>query len=196
MHEYLSSPAQPATWPARPPLGSPLGSPLGPAPTADPAAARTADIVELVSVAGDTRRLGFAAAGLLAAVLVGTAAVGSALAARGHVLALGSVAILLPVAVSWLVTAVLVLTAEHPLTGALAELRRATGAAVDPSAPWAPVGVRPLADAEVTWGHVVPLIGAATRQHARARLALGAAVLTTAAFALWMTVSLAAVALA
>lgn len=187
MHEYLSSPAQPATWPILPTLNSP--------PAADPAAARTADIVELITVAGDTRRLGFAAAGLLAAVLVGTAAVGSALAVRGHVLAVGSVAILLPVAVSWLVAAVLVLTAEHPLTAALGELRHATGASVDPSAPWAPVGVRPLADAEVTWGHVVPLIGAANRQHARARLALGAAVFTTAAFALWMTVSLAAVTL-
>jgi hypothetical protein len=191
MHEYLSSPAQPAIWPVLPALNSPLG----PVPAADPAAARTADITRLISVAGDTRRLGFASAGLLAAVLVGTAAVGSALAARGHVLAVGSVAILLPVAVSWLVTAVLVLTAEHPLTAALGELRHATGASVDPSAPWAPVGVRPLADAEVTWGHVVPLIGAANRQHARARLALGAAVFTTAAFALWMTVSLAAVTL-
>ena len=55
--------------------------------------------------------------------------------------------------------------------------------------------MRPLGDAEVSWGHVVPLIGAAVRQHARARLALGAAVVTAAAFALWMTVSLAAVTL-
>jgi hypothetical protein len=176
-------------------MHSPLNPPLGPVQAADPAAARTADILKLISVAGDTRRLGFASTGLLAAVLVGTAAVGSALAVGGHVLAVGSVAVLLPVAVSWLVTAVLVLAAERPLTGALGELRLATGASVDPSAPWAPVGVRPLADAEVSWGHVVPLVGAAARQHARARLALGAAVFTAAAFALWMTVSLAAVTL-
>jgi hypothetical protein len=187
MHEYLSSPAETATWPKLPTRGPVLA--------ADPAAARTADIAELISVAGDTRRLSLASAGLLAAVLVGTAAVGSALAVHGHVLALSSVAVLLPVAVSWLVTAVLVLAAERPLTGALGELRHVTGAVVDPSAPWSPVGVEPLPEAEVTWGLVVPLIGAAASQHARARLALGAAVFTTAAFAVWMTISLAAVAL-
>jgi hypothetical protein len=47
----------------------------------------------------------------------------------------------------------------------------------------------------VTWDFVVPLIAATRRQHARARLALSAAVLTTAAFLLWMMLSLAVAAL-
>jgi hypothetical protein len=82
------------------------------------------------------------------------------------------------------------------MTGAFAQLRRATGAPVDPAAPWRPLGVRPLADSAVTFGHVVPLIAAATRQHARARLAFCAAVITTAVFLLWMVLSLATATLA
>jgi hypothetical protein len=186
MHEYLSAPAEPRSWPEIPRQG---------AAATDPVAERTADIAELVSVAGDTRRLGYTAAGLLAAVLVGTAAVGSALAVRGHALALGSVVILLPVLVCWLVTALLLLLSESPLSTTWGELRHVTGAAVDPSAPWSPVGVDQLADSEVTWGLVVPLIGAAVRRHARARVALSAALLTTVGFLLWMALSLAAITL-
>jgi hypothetical protein len=93
------------------------------------------------------------------------------------------------------VTAALVLLAEGPVTSAFAELRLKTGAPVDPSAPWSPLGVRPLSDAETTWGFVVPLIAAATRQHARTRLAFGGAVVTTTAFLLWMALSLAAASL-
>ena len=101
----------------------------------------------------------------------------------------------MPVLVSWLVTAALVLFSEGPVTNAFAELRRTTGAPVDPSAPWAPLGVEPLADPEVTWDCIVPLIAATRRRHVRARAALSAAVLTTAAFLLWMMLSLAVAAL-
>lgn len=153
-------------------------------------------MADVISVTGDTRRLTHLSAGLLAAVLVGAATVASALLGRGHLLALGAVGLLTPVILSWLVTAVLVLLAERPMTNAFGRLRWATGAPVDPSVPWTPIGVRPLADSEVTWGHVVPLIAAATRQHARARLALSAAVITTAVFLLWMALSLAAATLA
>jgi hypothetical protein len=126
---------------------------------------------------------------------MGAAAVGAALLVRGQPLAMGSLGLLLPVLVSWLVTAALVLFSEGPVTSAFAELRRATGAPVDPSAPWAPLGVEPLADSEVTWDYVVPLIAATRRQHARAFRALSAAVLTTAAFLLWTVLSLAVTAL-
>jgi hypothetical protein len=188
MHERLSSPPEPGTWPEAKGRGHTLAE--------DRVCDHTAAITDVISATGDTRRLIHLSTGLLAAVLVGAATVASALLGRGQALALGSVGLLMPVILSWLVTAVLVLLAEGPVTSAFGELRRATGAPVDPSAPWSPLGVRPLADSEVTWSHVVPLIAAATRQHARARLALSAAVITTAVFLLWMALSLAAATLA
>jgi len=155
-----------------------------------------AAITQVLAVIGDTRRHVLISGGLLAVDLVGAASVASALLGRGGVVALGTVGLLTPVLLSWLVTAVLVLLAERPVTGALSELRRATGAPVDPSAPWSPLGVLPLAASALNWGHVVPLIAAANIQHARARLALAAAVITTAAFFLWVVISLAVSALA
>jgi hypothetical protein len=157
---------------------------------------RTAAVAGVIAVSGDTRRLSHISAGLLAAVLVGAATMGAALLVRGHPLALGSLGLLVPVLVCWLLAAALVLHSEGPVTSAFAELRRATGAPVNPYAPWVPVGLEPLADSQVTWDHVVPLIAAARRQHERARLALSVAILTTAAFLLWMVLSLAVAALA
>jgi hypothetical protein len=188
MREWLSSPPESGAWPETPGRGRALAD--------DRVCDLTTAITDIISVTGDTRRLIHLSAGLLAAVLIGSATVASVLLGRGQVLALGSVGLLIPVILSWLVTAVLVLLAEGPMTSAFGELRRATGAPVGPSAPWTPVGVRPLADSEVTWGHVVPLIAAATRQHARTRLALSAAVITAAVFLLWMALSLAAATLA
>jgi hypothetical protein len=187
MQEYRFNQAEPTLWPESPGRGHVLAD----AQAFDPAAA----ISDVIAVTGDTRRLTYISAGLLATVLMGAATVGAALLVRGRPLAMGSLGLLVPVLVSWLVTAALVLFSEGPVTSAFAELRHATGAPVDPSAPWAPLGVAPLADPEVTWDCVVPLIAATRRQHARARLALSAAVLTTAAFLLWMTLSLAVAAL-
>jgi hypothetical protein len=187
MYEWLSSPAEPLAWP-----GVPGGDPSRAGTQTDHTVSAIADVIVITS---DTRRLGYICAGFLAADLVGTAAVGSALAVSGRALALGSVALLVPVFACWLVTALLVVFSEGPMSRALAQLRRTSGAQVDPSAPWRPVGVRPLADGEMTWSHVVPLIAAATRQHARARIALSAALLTTVAFLLWMALSLAAITL-
>ena len=148
----------------------------------------------MIAVIGDTRRLTQVAAGLLAAVLLGAATLGAALTSRGQVLAVGSVALLLPVAVSWLVTAALVLLSEGPVTRALGRLRYVSGAPVDPAAPWSPAGLRPLTT-EVDWSCLVSLIAAATHRHARARAAVGGAVVTAAAFLAWMTLSLVAVTL-
>jgi hypothetical protein len=93
--------------------------------------------------------------------------------------------------VGWLAAAALLLHAERPVAGALGELRQATGAQVDPSAPWPPVGVRQLPASQLRWSHVVPLIGATTIRHARARLALAAAITASAALLLWMLLALA-----
>jgi hypothetical protein len=186
MHEYLSS-AQSVTWPHPRAREEAAGDDLG---------GQAGAVAGVIAVAGDTRRLSLVSAGLLVAVLVGSAVVTAALVGRDRALALGSVALLMPVIVSWLASAIFLLLSEGPVTSALGELRRVTGAPVDPSAPWRPLGLDPLADTEVTWDYIVPLIAAATRRHTRARLALSAAVLTTAAFLLWMALSLAAVTLA
>jgi hypothetical protein len=148
-------------------------------------------VANVIALTGDTRRLTHVSAGLLAAVLVGSATVAAALTVRGRPLDMGSVALLAPVIVCWLAAAAMVLLSEGPMSRALAELRLVTGAPVDPSAPWPSLAVRPLADSKVTWAYVVPLIGAAARQHARSRLALFAAAVTAAAFLLWVTLSLA-----
>jgi hypothetical protein len=187
MRENLFTQAEASMWP-HPPNRRPLADAQGDD--------RTTAVAEVIAVTADARRLEHISAGLLAAVLVGAATVGAALILRGQPLALGSLGLLLPVIAIWLVAAALVLYAEGPITSAYAELRRATGAPVDPTAPWAPVGVVPLAGSEVTWDYVIPLIAATRRQHERARRALFVTVLTTGAFLLWMFLSLALAALA
>jgi hypothetical protein len=183
MYEPLVSPSEPSAWPAT--------SRRDRGVAGDQVCGCSAAFADVISVIGDARRLLLISGGLLAGDLIGTASVVSALVGRGHAPALVSLCLLLPVVLSWLLTAAVMLLAERPVAGALGELRRATGAAVDLSAPWAPLGVRPLADPELDWSHVVPLIGATNCQHTRARLALSASVLTTAAFFLWMPIALA-----
>jgi hypothetical protein len=155
-----------------------------------------AALAGVVTVAGNTRRLTHICTGLLAAVLVGAAAVTAALAVREQPLEIGAAGLLVPVIVSWLAAVILLAVSENPVSRTLGELRWSTGALVDPSAPWSPLGAHAPADAEVTWEYVVALIAAATRQHGRARLALSAAVVTAVLFLLWMMLSLAAVSLA
>ena len=161
----------------------------------DPAFGHLAALAGVVTVAGSTRRLTHICAGLLAAVLVGAATVTSGLAFRGQPLAIGVAGLLMPVVLSWLAAATLLAVSESPMSRTLGQLRWTTGALVDPSAPWSPLGAYPPADAEVTWDYVVALIAATRRQHARARLALSAAVVTAALFLIWMALSLAVVTL-
>lgn len=140
---------------------------------------------------GNTQRLGLICGGLLAADLAGAIITVSALLRHGHDVGWTAVILLLPVLAAWLIAALLLVMAEKPATNALARLRYDTGAPGDPSAPWAPLGVPQLADAELGPRHVAPLIGAATLAHARARRALTAAVVATTGFLLWTAISLA-----
>jgi hypothetical protein len=181
--QHVSSP-EPAVWPRTPHKDQrPADGQVHGCPTA---------ITDVISVIGDSRRLILISSGLLVGDLVGAGSVASALLGRDHVLALVSLCLLLPVVLSWLVTAAIVLLAERPITGALGELRRATGAPVDLSAPWSPLGARQAAASDLDRSHFARLIATANCQHTRARLALSASVLTTAAFFLWMSVALAA----
>jgi hypothetical protein len=187
MDECLS-PSWPVTWPQNQRTDQTLA--------ADLACDRLSALAGVVTVTGSTRRLTHICAGLLAAVLVGAATVTSALAVSKRPLAIDVAWLLMPVVLSWLAAAVLLAVSESPVSRTFGEIRWMTGAPVDPSAPWSPLGAYPSADAEVTWDYVVALIAAATRQQARARLALSGAVVTTVLFLLWMTLSLAAVTLA
>jgi hypothetical protein len=187
MHECLSNQAGPHPWPAPPGEGRIL---------ADAPPFGHGAIADVIAITGDTRRLTYVCGGLLGAVLAGAATVGAALLVRGQPLAVGTLGLLIPVILSWLATAALLLYSEGPVASAFAELRRATGAAVDPSAPWASLGLQSLADSEVTWDYIVPLIAATRCRRERARRAMGAAVLTTAAFLLWLVLSLTVAALA
>jgi len=187
MDECLS-PSWPVTWPQNQLTDNSLATGL--------ACDHLAALSGVVTVAAYTRRLTHISGGLLAAVLLGAATVTSALAVRGQPLTIGASGLLLPVVLSWLTAAVLLAVSENPVSRALGELRWMTGAPVDPSAPWSPLASYPPANAEITWDYMVALIAAATRQHARARLALSAAIVTAAAFLLWTALSLLAVTVA
>jgi hypothetical protein len=181
MHEYLTA-AGPGPWPEPPRRDT--------TPADDLRRTHPAAISAVTSAVSDPGWLILVSGGLLAADVAGAAAILTDLLGRRDAATLMSVGLFVPVMLSWLVTAALLLLAERPVTGALAELRRATGARVDPSAPWPPLGVLPLPPSDPEWAPVVPLIAAAAIRHARARSALFAAIITTAGLLLWMMISL------
>jgi hypothetical protein len=182
MHEHLAI-SETRRWPGPPPGH--------PAPADDREWSYPGAITEITAAIGDTRRLISVSGGLLAADIAGAAALTAALLARPDAVTAGALWLLAPFLVGWLAAAALLLHAERPVAGALGALRQATGAQVDPSAPWRPVGVRQLPASQLDWSHVVPLIGATTIRHARARLALGAAITATAGLLLWVLLALA-----
>ncbi|HEX6452654.1 MAG TPA: hypothetical protein VF060_24740 [Trebonia sp.] len=139
----------------------------------------------------DSRRLFLVSGGLLTADVTGAAVAVSALLSHGHDVALWAAALLLPVILSWFIAALLMALGEQAVASSLGELRRVSGAPVDPSAPWRSMGVTPMADPDIAWEHIVLLIGTATLHHARSRLALRWAIITTVGFFLWLTLSLA-----
>jgi hypothetical protein len=183
MYEYQSyAPGANPWWP---------GEPREPAPADDQPRDYSAAVSEITVVVADTRWLVLVAGGLLVTDIGGAAAAGAALLGHRDAIALGSAGLLIPVLLCWLVATALVIRAELPVADALGGLRWATGARVTPSAPWPPLGVEPAADSDLEWEHAEPLIAAAVIRHARARLALCAAIVTSAAFVLWMVLALA-----
>jgi hypothetical protein len=182
MHESLFRAPGPSPWP---------GQPRESAPADDQAWSYPAAISEITSAAANTRSLVLVSGGLLAVDIGGAAASVGELLSHRDAIAMGSVGLLVPVLLCWLTAAALVVRTESPVADALSGLRWATGARVDPSAPWLPLGARPDPDSEREWAHVESLIAAAVVRHARGRLALGAAIVTSAGFLLWMVLSLA-----
>jgi hypothetical protein len=149
-----------------------------------------AAVADITSAMADSRRISFVVGGLLTANITGAAIAVSAFLGHGHQAASWAAVLLVPVMLSWLVAAISMITGEAAIASSLGELRRVTGAPVDLSAPWISLGVRPMAKDGIDWDHVVMLIAAANRYHARARLALSWAVITTVGFFLWLVLSL------
>lgn len=187
MAEYLSPVPDPGPWP---------GAPRGPgSPGKNPGKNEenyAAGIARITAVLGDTRRLALICGALLAADVAGVIVTGSALLRLRHdAVTISAAVLLLPAAAAWLTAALLLVLAEQPVAGSLSQLRYDTGAPADPSAPWPPLGVPTLADADLESRHIAPLIGAAALVHARTRRALLASVIATAGFLLWTAISLA-----
>jgi hypothetical protein len=184
MYEKLVPAPDPGTWPGRAGWNGMA------------AESQAATVTQIMSLLGDTRCLVLASGALLTADIAGGAIVMSALLGSKEVAALSALGLLLLVMLSWLRASALVVLAEWPVAVAFSELRRATGAPVDPSAPWLPTGARPMVASDLGWDQVVPLIAAANLRHARARLALSWAVITTIGLCVWMAISFAIAALA
>ena len=191
MREHLAFVSGPGSWPGP----DPGNDDNGPA-AHDRRTGYAAAIAAITSAMSDVRRLVLVAGGLLTADIAAVGIVVPNVLRPGLGVASGSLALLVPAALIWLVAAVLLVLAEQPTAAALGVLRRDTGAPTDLSAPWRPLGIRALTGADIDWDRVASLIGAAAIAHARARRALSAAVVATAGFLLWTILSLAIAAVA
>jgi hypothetical protein len=186
MRDHLVSTANFASW-SEPPWDNAENN----EPSDSQGRCRAAAASEIISAMSDSRRLSLVSGGLLTADVTGAAVAVSAFLSHGHDVALWAAVLLVPVILSWFIAALLMALGEQAVAGSLGELRRVSGAPVDPSAPWRSLGVAPMADPDIAWEHIVLLIGTATLHHARSRLALRWAIITTVGFFLWLTLSLA-----
>lgn len=100
----------------------------------------------------------------------------------GTVVCLGLLAVL---ALSVVRTAALMLLAGRPLMNQLGELRRQTGAPVDPTVPWTPVRSLPLPPRSAVWDRAQAVLAAAHFRNARMHLALGWATVAMIGFCAW-----------
>jgi hypothetical protein len=182
MREHCAATAGPAPWPGVPHQGS--------APAWGQARSHPAVLAEITSAIAGARWLFLISGGLLAADATGAVVATAGLLGHAGGVGVASVGLLIPVALSWLVAATLLLWAQRPVDDALGELRWMTGAPVDLSARCPSLGGQPPPTADMEWSQVVRLIGAAVVREGRARLALYSAILTTAGLLAWTVVSL------
>jgi hypothetical protein len=103
-------------------------------------------------------------------------------AGAGTVICLGLLAVL---ALCLARTAVLMVVAGRPLMDQLGELRRQTGAPVDPTVPWTPVRTLPLASPAAVWDRAQHVLAAAHFRNARVHLALGWSTAAMIGFCAW-----------
>ena len=123
----------------------------------------------------------------VAAVTVGVAIEAVAVpvnlhAGVGTVVCLGLLAVL---ALSVIRTAVLMIVAGRPLMDQLGELRRLTGAPVDPTVPWTPVGRLTATPRAVLQDRARAVLAAAHFRNVRIQLALTWATIAIICFCAW-----------
>lgn len=94
------------------------------------------------------------------------------------------------VVVALLRSAMLLKLARRRMTDALGELRRYTGAPVNPAAPWTPFPPRFGVDPDAAWSHLRALVAAVQYRHFLVDRALGWAVTCVAMFLLWSVANL------
>jgi hypothetical protein len=100
----------------------------------------------------------------------------------GTVLCLGLLGVL---ALSLIRTAVLMISAGRPLMDELGELRRQTGAPVDPNVPWTPVTTLHFASRTTAWDRAQAVLAAAHFRNTRIQLALTWATVAIICFCGW-----------
>ena len=123
----------------------------------------------------------------VAAVTVGVAVETAAVpinlhAGVGTVLCLGLLAVL---ALCVLRTAILMVGSGRPLMDQLGELRRQTGAPVDPTVPWTPVRALPLASATAVQKRLEHVLATAHFRNERMHQALGWSTVAMIGFCAW-----------
>ena len=96
--------------------------------------------------------------------------------------------LLAAVLLTWVRAGVLLALAGQPVTSALAELRRHTGAPLQPAAPWVPGGMSRATAFDLSRWHAQSLIAAASLRQARTQLALRWAMLAAGACCVWTAV--------
>ena len=101
------------------------------------------------------------------------------------------VVLLIGLAVSMIRTVILMIAAGSPLVDELGELRRRTGAPVDPSAPWTSSGGSAGPFPMSGWEHTRAVLAAAHYRSVRMHQALTWASITVACFFAWTVAALA-----
>lgn len=123
----------------------------------------------------------------IAAVTLGFAVEGPLLRNALHAGAASVVCVvpLLALAVSMVRTAILMLAAAGPLVDELGELRRRTGAPVDPTAPWTSAGGSAGPFPVSGWEHLRVVLAAAHFRSVRIHQAMTWAIISVACFFAW-----------
>jgi hypothetical protein len=157
------------------------------AAAADDTHSSAAVIGALTHLLDDTRTGTQLAGGLLAAAAVGIAVTGTAWPLRPGA-TVCCLLLLVAVLLSWVRAAVLLALAGRPVTGTVAELRRRTGAPVQPAAPWVRDGTGQVTEFHLGRRQAQSLIAAASLRQARTQLALRWAMLAAGGFCVWTAV--------
>jgi hypothetical protein len=163
---------------------------LGSEPLDEPQASAYAVIGEMAGLLRETRGNLLASAGFLGALAIGIAleAGVSARALRPGLIGVINIALMCPLFCCWLVAVILVAMVSRPVLNALSEIRWATGAPLDPRAPWLtlpPVGAYPDGWG---WTRAHLLLGAARMARYRVQAADTWTCVTAACFLLWTAI--------